>query len=187
MKIFLSCIFIFLFNVSVYAESYGAVTGLKIPRFVSLKTDSSNLRVGPGLDYPKKIHYIKKNLPVEIVDEHLNWRKIIDSDQNEGWMHKRLLKGNRFALIDVSYSEGAQIQNFPQGNVIGKIGNANIVKLNKCLKKWCHISISKNKGWILKINLWGVYEDEIFNLPFYQPIISWFWKNKIVIKILNKI
>ena len=117
---------------SLSAEQLGTVTDLKIPRFVSLKSDESNLRVGSSLNYPKIITYNIRNIPVEIVDEYEDWRKIIDYEKNIGWMHKSLLKGNRFGIINPPYAEEAQLFNKPKGNVIGKIGKKNIVKINKC-------------------------------------------------------
>ena len=39
---------------------------------------------------------------------------------------------------------------------------------------WCKIKYKKNTGWVNKLNLWGIYEKEIINIPFYQPIINLF-------------
>ena len=76
-KIFIICLI--LINTSfTSAETLGNETGLKIPRFVSLKSDNSNLRVGPSENYPIKLRYIVANTPVEIIDEYKNWRKIKD-------------------------------------------------------------------------------------------------------------
>ena len=174
-KIFI-IILISIFIFPIYAQSVGNVTGLELPRYVSLKTNESNLRVGPSTNYRIIIKYVISNIPVEIVDEYKDWRKINDYNDNKGWMHKRLLKGNRFAIIKLPYKESAQIYNKPEGYVIGKIGKNNIVKVNKCLIDWCHINFNKNKGWINKLNLWGVYKKENFNLPFYQSVINQFWK-----------
>ena len=38
----------------------GKETGLEIPRYVSLKSDDANIRVGPSKNYPIEIKYIKK-------------------------------------------------------------------------------------------------------------------------------
>ncbi len=161
---------------SLYAQTVGIETGLTIPRFVSLKSDDSNLRVGSSINYPIKLKFVIANTPVEIIDEYKDWRKIKDYEGNEGWLHRSLLKSNRFAIIDVPYQEGAQIFNKPKGKVIGKIGKKNIVSIEKCLKNWCHIKYNQYKGWVNKLNLWGIYEKEIFNVPFYQPIINQLWK-----------
>ena len=167
------CISIFVLSLS--AEQIGNITGLKLPRYVSLKSNESNLRIGPSTNYPIKITYNVANIPVEIIDEYKNWRKIIDYEKNIGWVHKSLLKGNRFAIVNPPYAEGAQIYTKPKGNINGKIGKKNIVKVNKCLIEWCYINFNKNKGWIKKSNLWGIYKKEIFNIPFYQSVLNKFW------------
>ena len=55
--------------------------------FLSLKNDEVNLRQGPSFDYPIKLIYKKKNLPVIIIDKSENWRKISDFENNSGWIH----------------------------------------------------------------------------------------------------
>ena len=47
-------------------------------KFLSLKNNEVNVRYGPGFDYEVKYIYRKINLPVKIVDQKENWRKIID-------------------------------------------------------------------------------------------------------------
>ena len=134
MRIIILLFLIFFFNI-VYASEIGVVTGYKIPRFVSLKSNEVNLRVGPSFNYPVKIKYIQKNLPVEIVDEHDVWRQIQDIDGNLGWIYKGLLKGNRYGIILSETNKFSFIFSYPQGYHIGKIGNKNIVEINKCLEK----------------------------------------------------
>ena len=170
---------IFLLSINIFslcAQTVGTETGLTLPRFVSLKSNDSNLRVGSSINYSIKLKFVIANTPVEITDEYKDWRKIKDYEGNEGWLHRSLLKSNRFAIIDVPYQEGAQVYNKPKGKVIGKIGKKNIVSIEKCLKNWCHIKYNQYKGWVSKLNLWGIYEKEVFNVPFYQPIINQIWK-----------
>ena len=59
---------------------------------------------------------------------------------------------------------------------IGKIGKKNILEVEICQMKWCKIKYGKNTGWVNKLNLWGLYEKEIIDLPFYQPIINMIWE-----------
>ena len=75
--------FCLLFNTS-YSNEIGQVTGYKIPRFVSLKSDEVNLRIGSSTNYPIIVKYVTKNIPVEITDEYERWRKIRDMQGNEG-------------------------------------------------------------------------------------------------------
>ena len=74
-------------------------SGLPVPRFVTLKSDTVNMRVGPGREYPLSWVYKKKNLPVKVIAEFDVWRKIIDHEGTTGWAHSQLVTWKRYALI----------------------------------------------------------------------------------------
>ena len=61
-------------------------------KFLSLKKNKTNVRYGPGLDYPIKYIYRKINLPVKQIDKKENWRRVIFLDNNSGWIHWSQLK-----------------------------------------------------------------------------------------------
>jgi SH3-like domain-containing protein len=153
----------------------GSVTGLEIPRFVSLKSNDVNLRVGPNTNYPIQLKYISQNLPVEIIDEFDVWRKARDHNGMIGWLHKSLIKGERFILTGYKNEKEINLYNRPNGKIIGIIKKNNILDLEICLINWCKVSQNKIKGWLLKKNVWGVYDFEIYNTKFYQPIINQYW------------
>ena len=176
LKFFLYFGIFFLANLNAHAQNIGEVTGFNVPRFVSLKSEDINLRIGSSINYPILLKYITEDFPVEIIDEYQNWRKIKDIDNNQGWIHKTLIKGERYAIINVEFPFNAKIFTKPDGKILGEIGNLNIVKINTCLDRWCNIKLKKNKGWIHKNNLWGVYENERINIPFYQPLVDRVWK-----------
>jgi len=160
---------------NLYANK-GPVTNLDMPRFVSLKSNDVNLRVGPSVNYPIELKYTQNNLPVEIIDEFDVWRKIKDSENNIGWLHKSLIKGDRFVLTGYKNEKEINLYNRPNGKIIGIIKKNNILDLKMCIINWCKVSQNKIKGWLLKKNVWGVYDFEIYNTKFYQPIINQYWK-----------
>ena len=53
-------------NTFLFAEEY----------FMTLRNNTTNLRQGPSFDYPVKIFYKKKYLPVLVQDSSENFRKI---------------------------------------------------------------------------------------------------------------
>ena len=55
--------------------------------FLTLRNDKVNLRQGPSFEYPIKLFYKKKYLPVLIKDKSENFRKILDHQNNSGWIH----------------------------------------------------------------------------------------------------
>ena len=164
-----------LISLSLYAET-GKVTGLEIPRFVSLKSNDVNLRVGPSTNYPIQLKYISQNLPVEIIDEFDVWRQVRDHNGTIGWLHKSLIKGERYILTGYKKEKEINLYNRPNGKIIGIIKKNNILDLKMCILSWCKVSRNKIKGWLLKKNIWGVYDLEIYNNKFYQPIINQYWK-----------
>ena len=125
MKIIFLILF-FLVSFSLHGKS-GSVTGLEIPRFVSLKSNEVNLRVGPSTNYPIKLMYITKNLPLEIIDEFDAWRKIKDHNKTIGWLHKSLIQGERFVLTGYKNDTDVALFNRPNGSVIGVIKKNNIL------------------------------------------------------------
>src|SRR4029079_12993641 len=77
----------------------GSVSGLPIPRFVSLKSDRVNTRSGPNKDQEVRWVYTHVGMPVEITAEFENWRRIRDWEGAEGWVYHSLLSGRRMAVV----------------------------------------------------------------------------------------
>lgn len=171
----ISIIFFLCFSFNLYGKT-GSVTGLDIPRFVSLKSNDANIRVGPSVNYPIKLKYLMQNLPLEIIDEFDVWRQARDHNGKIGWLHKSLIKGERFILTGYKNEKEINLYNRPNGKIIGIIKKNNILDLNMCIIDWCKVSQNKIKGWLLKKNIWGVHDFEIYNTKFYQPIIDQYWK-----------
>ena len=168
-------IFFLCFSLNLYGKT-GSVTGLDIPRFVSLKSDDANIRVGPSVNYPIKLKYVFQNLPLEIIDEFDVWRKSRDHEGNIGWIHKSLIKGDRYILTGHHSKLDIKLFSRPNGKVTGLIKNNNILELNSCTINWCKVSKDSVRGWVFKKNIWGVYESEIYKTRFFQPLINQYWK-----------
>ena len=77
----------------------GSVTGLPVPRFVSLKADRINVRSGPSRDQDVQWVYTRAGMPVEITAEFENWRRIRDWQGAEGWVYHSLLSGKRTGVV----------------------------------------------------------------------------------------
>ncbi|KNA03684.1 hypothetical protein SOVF_206750 [Spinacia oleracea] len=56
------------------------------------------MRIGPSTDYAVSWMYMKSGMPVEIIQEYENWRRIRDADGTEGWVNQALLSGERTAV-----------------------------------------------------------------------------------------
>ena len=74
-------------------------TGRPLPRFVSLRATVVNLRTGPGVRYPVDWVYESKYLPIEVIAEFENWRKVRDVQGTQGWIHQSMLSSRRTFII----------------------------------------------------------------------------------------
>ncbi len=183
MKIIITLITIIIFS-QVCSADIGKETGLEIPRYVSLKSNDANIRVGPSINYPIKIKYIIKNYPLKVLEEYENWRKVEDFRKNIGWIHKSLISGTRTGIILSNENKNIKLFNTLDGNTIGEIGKGNIVNLVKCKINWCLVSAKNYKGWIDKKYIWGIKEKEKIKINFLQRFEDLYWKS---INYLNKI
>ena len=122
---------------------------------MTLRHDKVNLRQGPSKDYPIKILYKKKFLPVLIQDSSYNFRKIRDHENNSGWIHISQLTKKKAAII-ISDNEimfnGATIFSNP----VAILKKGKLIKINKCKKSWCKAEANDYKGWVKKNSLWGL-------------------------------
>lgn len=87
---------------SVASHAQGTTTGasgLPVPRFVSLKSDRVNVRIGPSREHDIAWTFVQSGLPVEIVGEFENWRRIRDWEGKQGWVFRSLLSSRRTALV----------------------------------------------------------------------------------------
>ncbi|NJR20392.1 MAG: hypothetical protein HC777_02240, partial [Hyphomonadaceae bacterium] len=74
-------------------------SGQPVPRFVSLKFSKIRGRAGPDLDYPIRWEYKRKGLPVQVIAETDEWRRIQDPNGTISWVHKRMIDGKRTAIV----------------------------------------------------------------------------------------
>lgn len=140
-------------------------SGLPLPRFVSLKAKRVNLRVGPGRDYAVDWLYLKPGLPMEIIQEYDNWRRVRDADGTEGWIYQSLLSGRRTAVVAPwKRRSNPMVELFAERSAgarqIAKMQPGVIGMLHSCDGNWCEMSVSGHRGWILQSKLWGAYPDE---------------------------
>ena len=121
--------------------------------FLSLKKNKVNVRYGPSFESPIKFVYKKKNLPIKQIDKKENWRRIVDSKNNSGWIHWSQLK----PINSVIPLNDKILFNKPSNfsKPLAKIKKGRVLLLQKCEIDWCRVKTEKFKGWIKTDNLWG--------------------------------
>ena len=123
--------------------------------FRTLRNEKVNLRQGPSFDYPIKILYKKKFLPVLIQDSSDNFRKIRDHENNSGWIHISQLSKKKAAIVIeeelILFGKSTVFS-----NPVALLKEGRLVKISKCKVKWCKVKTGKYKGWVSKNGLWGL-------------------------------
>ena len=122
--------------------------------FLTLRNDKVNLRQGPSFEYPIKIFYKKKFLPVIIQDQYGNFRKIKDHENNSGWIHISQLSKKKAAIVkDTNLIVFNNPTLYSRPLVVLDQGKLCIVL--KCQNEWCKIIVDNYKGWVKQNSLWG--------------------------------
>ncbi len=125
-----------------------------IPKqYLSLKNKLVNVRYGPGFNYPIKYVYKKKYLPVEIIDQKENFRRIIDFKKNSGWIHiSQLKKSNSLIILEnkILFKKPSKFS-----KPIVKLEKGRLLIIKKCKYNWCKVTTEKYIGWLESKNVWG--------------------------------
>jgi SH3-like domain-containing protein len=122
--------------------------------FLTLKYNRVKVRQGPSFEYPVKFIYKKKYLPIKIIDNKDNFRKITDLKNNNGWIHVSQLSKKKSAINIHNLSIIFKKPNI-YSQPMAKLEKGKIVIVKKCKEDWCKIITNDYKGWIFKNYLWG--------------------------------
>ncbi len=140
-------------------EATKGLSGLPVPRFVSIASGEANMRAGPGETYPVIWTYVRRGLPMEVVREWGIWRQLKDPDGAIGWMNKNLLSGERTALV-----RDKLLMLYARADVespkVWKVEPGVVAVIQLCEQGWCRISVDGRNGYAQAAELWGVYEGE---------------------------
>lgn len=137
-------------------------SGRPVPRFVSIRSAETNVRTGPGARYPVTWVLKKRSMPVEVIAEYDNWRKIRDWQGTEGWVNQALLSGRRFIVIHPSEAV-LRISPDSIAAPVARLEAGVIARVESCRMNWCNVEAGKVEGWVSKDSIWGVYPDEIID------------------------
>ncbi len=139
-------------------------TGLKVPRFVSMKHGEINVRVGPGARYQIAWVFKRKEMPVEVIREFDTWRQIRDWEGTEGWVSETALAGRRTVIIK---GEVRTLRHDPDksSSAVAQLEPGVIAALMECPTSpmdWCRIDVNGVRGWLARSEFWGVYPTETY-------------------------
>lgn len=136
-------------------------SGLPVPRFVSLKSNKTNCRIGPSFAHPVRMTYMRKGLPVVVIAEsNDHWRKIRDYDSDQCWVHKSKLSGVDTGVIAL---DGASLRARPAETAveIAKLGAGIVAKIERSKDDWRRVTVEDRRGWVRADALWGARDIDL--------------------------
>ncbi|MBY0337089.1 MAG: hypothetical protein K2X11_10775, partial [Acetobacteraceae bacterium] len=163
--------------------SIGSVTGLPLPRFAALRSDNVNLRVGPGTNFPIEWRYQRRDLPVMILREHDQWRRIRDMEGAEGWIAaSNLQPGRRTFMVRAPASQApgaAPVQPAAataappteielrrraedQAPAVARLRVGVVGRIRACEANspWCEVQVQDHRGFLRRSEMFGIGAEE---------------------------
>ncbi len=140
-------------------QLFGPETNLPLPRYVSLKASTSNVRRGPSLSHRIDWVFQRKSMPLRVTAEYGHWRRVVDRDGQGGWVHYTMISGVRTVIVE----EDLMIYRRPEAQSleVAELEAGVVARLGECAPDWCRLSVAGYRGWASKDHLWGVAPEEL--------------------------
>jgi SH3-like domain-containing protein len=132
-------------------------SGQPVPRFVSLKFATINGRAGPDRTYPVRWVYQRKGLPVRVIAETEEWRRIEDPEGAVSWVHRRMIDGRRTGIVRPARDMRVALHVKPESaaRVSAWASDGVIVDITDERPGWREIKSGRFKGWVPAAEIWG--------------------------------
>jgi SH3-like domain-containing protein len=131
-------------------------SGNCVPRYVSLKRGEVFGRKGPGKDYATQFVYHARGLPVQVVDETTDWRRICDPDGGAVWVASAMIDGRRTVMPTGKTQVALRQAPADTAAVSAYLRPRAIADLGRCKADWCEISADGERGWVRSSDVWGL-------------------------------
>lgn len=134
-----------------------------VPRWLSLKSDEVRAREGPGLDYRIMWEYQTSGLPVQVIAETTEWRKICDPEGAVAWVHRSVVSSRR-SLFNASAEEiPIHSSRSATSSVRARLSPRSLVSMDECEDGWCEVRIRRMRGWVQQRAVFGAQERPLCN------------------------
>lgn len=128
-------------------------SGKPVPRFETLKFAMVNGRAGPSKEHPVLWEYQRKGLPMLVIKESENWRRVRDPSGTEVWVHARMLEDGNKAYVQTPTEIREEAS--AESPAVADLGRGVLVDLGGCDTSWCRVQAQDYRGYAPKTALWG--------------------------------
>ena len=145
-------------SASILPPSANTPSGEPVPRWVTLKKAPVNARGGPGEDYKLLWVYPSRGIPLQIVEESQDWRRVCDPEGGVGWVHRRALEQRRSVMRTSSRDLILRDQPSDTARASAVMSGRSTAEIISCKTGWCRVSVDHAKGWVRANEVWGTAE-----------------------------
>ena len=131
-------------------------SGFCLPRYVSLKRGEVFGRSGPGRDYPIVFTYHARALPVQVVDETIDWRRICDPDGGTVWVSSAMVDGRRTVMAVGKDAIALRAGPADTAAVVAYLRPRAVASLGAVNRDWRQVSADGASGWLKSSEVWGL-------------------------------
>jgi len=132
-------------------------SGKPVPRFESLRYATVHGRTGPSLEYAIAWRYEREGLPVMILEESPEGRRVRDPEGAEVWIHARMLSSTQTGMVaeDATLKRGID----PKSSDMAIIQAGVIVDILETRQDWFKVRKAGPRnsltGWVKQAEVWG--------------------------------
>jgi SH3-like domain-containing protein len=131
-------------------------SGYCVPRYLSLKRGEVFGRKGPGKDYPALFVYHARGLPVQVVDETTDWRRICDPEGGAVWVASAMVDGQRTVMATAAGPVALRDAPAETAGASAYLRPRAVADLGRCKGDWCEVSADGAQGWLKTSEVWGL-------------------------------
>lgn len=149
------------FSILFSTPSFATQKIQEVNYYSSFRSPETNVRAGPGQNYPVKFTYKLKGIPVRVISEYDNWNEVEDYEKQTGWVSQSLLTKKRTLMVQTT-KDFVNMHSKPsaKSRVLFHLENNVIADYLGCKGDWCNIKIAGKKGWVLKEDFYGAGEGD---------------------------
>ena len=130
-------------------------SGQPVPRWLSLKSSEVRARYGPGMDYRILWVYQARGLPVQVIAETREWRKVCDPNGAVAWIHRSVLSSSRRAFNGSGQALVVRASRNDASPARARLQPNAVVPLQDCREGWCRVGGRRSGGWVRQSQVVG--------------------------------
>ena len=130
-------------------------SGQPVPRYVSTRFETVNARAGPGDDYRLVWTYRARGLPLQVLAETDDWRRVCDPDGGLAWVHRRTVGEVRRVMRVSARDLILRARPTETARASAVLAGRSLAALRECRAGWCRITADKTSGWVRAGEVWG--------------------------------